>query len=168
MYDAEKCYLLKPAAEMLAKANEAAKTHGLRIKIFDGYRPHSVQKQMWKLVPNPMYVADPKKGSHHNRGCAVDVTLVDSLGNEIEMPTGFDDFTEKAHHDFMDLPENVLKNREMLKKIMEDAGFIPLNSEWWHYSTPGCSENKILDMQLRINLFTVFNQSRLTAKSCTR
>jgi len=148
VYKTQKCYLLKPAALMLSEANSQLKKHGLKIKIFDGYRPHSVQKLMWELVPNSMYVADPAKGSSHNRGCAVDVTLVDSLGNELLMPTGFDDFTEKAHHDFMDLPEEAIKNRELLKKIMVDAGFIPLQSEWWHYSTPGCSDNEILDMPL--------------------
>lgn len=148
VYSKQKCYLLKSTATKLADANKNCQSYGLRIKIFDGYRPHSVQIEMWKLVPNPMYVADPAKGSHHNRGCAVDVTLVDSLGNEIPMPTDFDDFTEKAHHDYMNLPDNVIRNRELLREIMMKTGFVPLNSEWWHYSTPDCGEYDILDIPL--------------------
>ena len=140
VYKVAKCYLLKPVAIKLSEANKKFKKLGLRIKIYDGYRPHSVQKEMWKLVPNSMYVANPANGSSHNRGCAVDITLVDSLGNELIMPTGFDNFTERAHHDFMDLPAEAIKNRATLKRIMIESGFVPLSSEWWHYSTPNCKE----------------------------
>jgi zinc D-Ala-D-Ala dipeptidase len=149
VYSVKKCFLLEEAALKLSLANQLLRRQGYGIKVFDGYRPHSVQKKMWKIYPNPTYVADPARGSHHNRGCAVDVSLVDSLGNDIIMPTEFDDFTEKASHGYMELPEEAIKNRELLKKAMEDAGFISLQSEWWHYSTPGCSENELLDIPLK-------------------
>ena len=115
------------------------------IKIFDGYRPLSVQKMMWEILPDDRYVADPKDGSRHNRGAAVDVSLVDSNGVELPMPTDFDDFTVKAAHDYMDLPAEIIKNRELLKIHMEKYGFISLNSEWWHYDLKDFVKYPVVD-----------------------
>ena len=88
-------------------------------------------------MPDPRYVADPKTGSRHNRGASVDLTLVDAQGNELPMPTGFDDFSERAHRTFMDQSRpNALKNRALLQSAMEEEGFIGLPSEWWHFDEP--------------------------------
>jgi D-alanyl-D-alanine dipeptidase len=120
-------------------------TRGLGLKIFDGYRPFSVTRKMWEILPDDRYVANPKNGSRHNRGAAVDVTLVDSTGNELEMPTVFDDFSEKAGHDFMDLPQHILTNRSLLKEIMTKYGFMPIKTEWWHYDLKNYEQYPILD-----------------------
>jgi D-alanyl-D-alanine dipeptidase len=127
-----------PLANALKKINAKLFKIGLGLKIFDAYRPYSVTKKLWKLVHDERYAANPAKGSGHNRGVAVDVTLVRlSTGQELEMPTGFDDFSERAHHDFMNLPKEVLDNRKLLKQTMEEYGLVALSTEWWHYSLPG-------------------------------
>lgn len=134
LYPSSKVYLRKIVAMKLSEANQYFKTYyNLRIKIFDGYRPLSVQKRMWEILPNPTYVADPKKGSKHNRGAAVDITLVDSLGNELDMGTPFDDFTKKSRPSYTNLPKNVLANRKLLSNTMRKFGFYPITSEWWHF-----------------------------------
>ncbi|MCX7610742.1 MAG: hypothetical protein N2043_04025, partial [Ignavibacterium sp.] len=95
------------------------------------------------------YVANPAKGSRHNRGCAVDVTLVDSLGNELDMGTPYDDFTEKSHIDYFDFPAKVLENRKLLKDVMMKFGFIPLKTEWWHFDYKGWENFPILNQEIR-------------------
>jgi D-alanyl-D-alanine dipeptidase len=90
---------------------------------------------MWKIVSNPMYVADPKKGSIHNRGGAVDITLVDKNGNELDMGTKFDHFGKEAGHNYLQLSENVLENRTLLREVMLNNGFTAFESEWWHYNS---------------------------------
>ncbi|WP_051084354.1 M15 family metallopeptidase [Segetibacter koreensis] len=122
-------------AYALKKVQEDLVTKGLALKFFDAYRPYSVTKEMWKAVPDERYAANPAKGSGHNRGTAVDVTLVKiPSGQELEMPTKFDDFSERAYHNYKKLPENVLQNRQLLKTTMEKFGFHALSTEWWHYS----------------------------------
>lgn len=133
VYPAARCYVRRLVAMRLDSVQRELETIGLGLKIFDGYRPLSVQKEMWKIMPDSRYVADPAKGSRHNRGAAVDVTLVDSLGNELEMPTPFDDFSEKASHDYMKVSAQARQNRWILKMIMQKFGFFPLKDEWWHY-----------------------------------
>ena len=97
LYSANICLLRKPVAERLVQVQKYLRKKSLGLKVWDGYRPLSVQKKMWETLPDPKFVANPKRGSNHNRGAAVDVTLVDLEGNELEMPTGFDDFSEKAN-----------------------------------------------------------------------
>lgn len=137
-----------PAAIALQKINEELNKKGLGLKIFDAYRPYMVTKKMWKLVHDENYAANPAKGSGHNRGAAVDVTLVNlSTGNELLMPTPFDDFSEKAHHDYMNLPKEIIENRKLLKETMERFGFIALATEWWHYSLPNAAAHfQLLDL----------------------
>ncbi len=108
----------------------------MRIKFYDCYRPLDIQKIMWDKYPNASYVANPYKGigSIHNRGGAVDMTVVDSTGKELDMGTPFDFFGKKAHQDFTDLPKNVLENRKILRDTMESVGFRRIRTEWWHYS----------------------------------
>lgn len=149
LYPTAKVYLRKAAAEKLSAANKyLLKNHNLRIKIYDGYRPLSVQKIMWKIMPDERYVANPAKGSRHNRGAAVDVTLIDKFGNELDMGTPYDDFTETAHYDFPDLPNDVKQNRTLLRDVMMKFDFIPINTEWWHFDLKRWSRYSILDLKI--------------------
>lgn len=145
VYDCPECFLLKETANALISAQKDFKKLGYRIKIFDCYRPLSVQKKMWKILPGTNYVANPAKGSKHNRGAAVDLTLVDSEGNEVDMGTPFDFFGKKAHHTYTNLPENVLKNRKILKEIMDKHNFKSIYSEWWHYEYRPQMSGKVYD-----------------------
>lgn len=133
VYDCGECYLRKSTAEALVKANEAFKQLGYRIKLFDCYRPLSVQKKMWKILPGTHYVANPAKGSKHNRGAAVDLTLVDAQGKELNMGTPFDFFGKEAHHTYTQHSKEVLENRKLLKETLNKYNFKSIYSEWWHY-----------------------------------
>ncbi|HEX9022311.1 MAG TPA: M15 family metallopeptidase [Geobacteraceae bacterium] len=148
VYECSRCFLREATARKLARAQAELRKEGLGLKAWDCYRPLSVQKIFWALVPDPRYVADPAKGSKHNRGSAVDVTLVDSRGNEMAMPTRFDDFTPRAFRDNNDFPPGVLKNRKVLEKAMKDAGFEPLPSEWWHFDDKDWQGYGILDVNI--------------------
>lgn len=148
LYPLANAKLRREAAESLVAVNRDLKQHGLRLKIYDAYRPLSIQWKLWNVVPDENYVANPLKGSRHNRGAAVDCTIVDSLGNELEMPTPYDDFTDKAWHTYDALPDTVKKNRELLKQTMMRHGFLPLKSEWWHYDFQGWEQFDILDEPL--------------------
>ena len=149
LYDSDRCFLRQVTAERLVRVQRALQKRGLGLKIWDGYRPHSVQFKMWELVPNPDFVGNPYKGSRHNRGAAVDVTLVDSLGNELEMPTPFDDFTDKARRRYKKLPPHILKNRQILEDAMKAQGFIPLTSEWWHFDDPNWKKFKLENISIK-------------------
>jgi D-alanyl-D-alanine dipeptidase len=140
-------FLRKPAADSLKKVVEYLKKNNLTIKIFDAYRPYSVTEKMWEKVKDSRYAADPSKGSGHNRGAAVDLTLIDlTTKKELDMGTGFDNFTDSAHIDFTELPEKILNNRNILKTAMEKFGFIQLTTEWWHYYLPNSSSYEVLDI----------------------
>ncbi|MFQ5448340.1 MAG: D-alanyl-D-alanine dipeptidase [Saprospiraceae bacterium] len=134
IYDCGRCFLRPSVARAVVAAHRQLQKQGLGLKMFDCYRPRPVQWKLWKMVPDPRYVADPRKGSMHNRGAAADLTVVDSTGRELDMGTGFDFFGEKAYHDFHGLPDNVLKNRQLLLNTMEQHGFRHIRTEWWHYS----------------------------------
>ncbi|HIB38277.1 M15 family metallopeptidase [Mesonia sp.] len=135
IYDCEKCLLLPQAAEALAKANNYFCDLGYQIKIFDCYRPLSAQKKMWEIYPDARYVANPyTKKSVHNRGAAVDLTLIDlKTGKQIDMGTSYDYFGKEAHQDFKELSAEVLANRKMLREGLEKFGFHIIRTEWWHY-----------------------------------
>lgn len=133
LYDCGKVYLRKKVAEDLVKAHREIKAKGYRMKIFDGYRPLSVQWRMWKKTPDKNYVADPRKGSMHNRGCAVDLTLTDAQGNELDMGTPYDFFGKEAHLDFPH-DKRILANRQLLQEVMKKHNFRPIKTEWWHFS----------------------------------
>ena len=122
LYPVAKVVLRKPAVESLSEAQEDLKERGLELEVFDGYRPYRVSEKMWEPYQDPDFVADPAEGSRHNRGCAVDVTLVDSAnGEELLMPTDYEDLTEKAAHDYGDLPEEVIRNRDLLREVVEGS-----------------------------------------------
>lgn len=150
LYPSSKVFLRKIVAERLKEINTyLKKNHNLRLKIYDGYRPLSVQKKMWKRLPDDRYVANPSKGSRHNRGAAVDLTLIDENGNELDMGTGYDDFSNKAHWSYKKFPPEVLKNRNLLKEVMTKFGFETITSEWWHYDFKGWSKFSILDQEIK-------------------
>lgn len=134
VYDCAECYLRLKTVKALMKANQEFVKLGYKIKVYDCYRPLDVQKKMWTIVNNPTYVADPAKGSIHNRGGAVDITLTDYSGNELDMGTGFDHFGKEAAHDYKNLSAEVLANRRLLKTTMQKNGFQIFASEWWHYN----------------------------------
>jgi D-alanyl-D-alanine dipeptidase len=133
LYDSNTCFLRRSTAVKLDGVQKELEGMNLGLKVWDCYRPLAVQRILWAIFPDEQYVANPEKGSRHNRASAVDVTLVDSQGTELQMPTGFDDFSPRAHHHYQDLPDQAIRNRELLKGLMEKAGFIPFSEEWWHY-----------------------------------
>lgn len=149
LYPVAKSYLRAPAARALAEVQRELAPRGLGIKVFDAYRPYRVTEAMWEPIKNPDYVADPAKGSRHNRGAAVDLTLIDlATGAELPMPTPYDDFTARASHDFTDLPADALANRALLREVMTKHGFDPLPSEWWHYDFRGWERFELMDVSL--------------------
>lgn len=151
VYDCGECYLRKSTAEALVKANEAFKQLGYRIKLFDCYRPLSVQKKMWKILPGTHYVANPAKGSKHNRGAAVDLTLVDAEGKELNMGTPFDFFGKEAHHTYTEHSKEVLENRKLLKEILDKYNFKSIYSEWWHYEYRPEMQSKVENFEWHCN-----------------
>lgn len=148
LYSANICLLRRNVAEQLVKVHQSLRNMNLSLKIWDAYRPLSVQKKMWEKMPDPRYVADPARGSNHNRAAAVDVTLVDSKGNELEMPTAFDDFSQRARSDYPDASERAKQNRTILQQAMTAHGFLTISSEWWHFNYIGCHDYSILDVPL--------------------
>lgn len=147
LYKNPKAYLRREPAKALKKIQDELHKRGLSLKVYDAFRPFSVSCKMWQLIHDSRYVADPEKGSGHNRGLAVDLTLIDlRTGNELDMGTGFDSFTDSANHAFTQLPETVLTNRQTLKTIMEKYGFNSLPTEWWHYSWSTKHEYEIIDL----------------------
>jgi zinc D-Ala-D-Ala dipeptidase len=140
-------YLRKAAIDSLVVVQKQLKALGLGLKIFDAYRPYSITEKMWEPIKDSRYVADPKYGSGHNRGVSVDLTIINlSNKQELGMGTGFDNFSDTAHLTFMQLPEEVLQNRLLLKRIMEQHGFIALETEWWHYYLPNAKQFELLDI----------------------
>lgn len=147
VYGCADCFVRYKTAKKLVIANDSFKKHGYRIKFFDCYRPLTIQKKMWKIYPDKRYVANPVKGSNHNRGSAIDITLVNNLGNALDMGTEFDFFGRKAHHAYQNLPDEVLENRKFLKSVMEANGFWSITSEWWHYNLEKSYLYKVSDFK---------------------
>lgn len=143
VYDCAECFLRLKTVKALVEANKSFMKKGYKIKLFDCYRPLFIQKRMWEIVFNPKYVADPKKGSIHNRGGAVDITLVDSNGKELDMGTSFDFFGKEASHSYMNLSDTIKANRQLLKKIMIKHNFNSFDSEWWHYNLKAGLNDKV-------------------------
>ncbi len=140
-----RCLLLSGAAQQLLKAADALRKKGFRLKVYDCYRPHSVQYELWKIMPKVGYVADPKTGSNHNRGGAVDLTLAALDGTAVEMPSDYDFFGPAAHHGFTKGTATSLTNRATLRTALEQAGFIKNAMEWWHYELPDAVKSPLRD-----------------------
>ncbi|WP_345256312.1 M15 family metallopeptidase [Flaviaesturariibacter amylovorans] len=148
----EHTFLRRAPARALARVQAALQAEGLGLKVWDAYRPHAATRLMWELVRDERYVANPKKGSGHNRGLAVDLTLVDSRGQELDLGTRFDNFTDTAHSNFKELPPDVLANRKKLRTAMEAAGFTVLATEWWHFYWPNDRNYDVMDLDFRVLL----------------
>lgn len=145
-----KTFLRRDAVFALRAVQGELNRKGLGLKIFDAYRPWSVSKKFWDLVKDERYVANPARGSNHNRGIAVDLTIINlKTGEALDMGTGFDDFTDAAHHSFKNLPDRILKNRELLKTVMERNGFSAYNEEWWHYTFKSDIKFEVLDIPFK-------------------
>jgi D-alanyl-D-alanine dipeptidase len=149
IYPVARCLLRRDAALRLLRAQQDLEKQGYRLIVFDCYRPLEVQKRFWEIMPDERYVADPSKGSRHNRGAAVDVSLADSGGKPLSMPTGYDDFSVKAHRDWKGASPEALKNSAILEAAMKAAGFEPFPTEWWHFDAPGWAEYPISDFPLK-------------------
>lgn len=151
VYDCAECFLRFKTVKALIAANKSFQELGFKIKIFDCYRPLSVQKRMWEILPNPSYVANPAKGSIHNRGGAVDISLIDENGVETNFGTDFDFFGKEASHSYKKLSKKIRKNRKFLRKIMEENGFKALESEWWHYDFTGALGDSVSNFNWECN-----------------
>jgi zinc D-Ala-D-Ala dipeptidase len=148
VYPAARCLLRAPVAQALKAAQADLRTQGLGLKLYDCYRPLSVQSAMWKILPDSRYVANPATGSRHNRGAAVDLTLVDAQGKELEMPTEFDDFSELAGRDSEVMTAAARRNVDTLTTAMERQGYTSIVTEWWHYDGPNWKRFGILNKSL--------------------
>lgn len=146
--DGARCLLLPDTARRLTAAARDLEARGYRLRAYDCYRPRSVQWQMWKIFPKPGYVADPRKGSNHNRGAAVDLTLALADGGVVEMPTDFDSFTPAAHHGYDGGTATSRRHREILREAMTAQGFSPNRMEWWHYDLPDAGRHPVLEVPL--------------------
>ncbi len=137
LYAEPRCYLRPEAAEALRLAAELARHAGMRLVVFDGYRPPRAQRALFRACPDPRYVIPPQVGSTHTRGIAVDLTLASEHGEPLDMGTDFDDMREVAWPSAREVSRQVLQNRMMLAGIMHTAGFVGIKTEWWHFQLPG-------------------------------
>lgn len=161
MYTANECLVVYSAIAPLKMAQDSLRNirehngtsypEGIGIKLWDGYRPRAVQYLFWDIYPNGAYIANPASGSKHNRGGAIDLTLIDyATGEELLMPTDFDDFSNRASHSYNSLSADARANRQLLVDVLVDyAGFNLYSAEWWHYEVPGANGYPLLDFQLK-------------------
>jgi len=149
LYPVARCLLRRPVAERLARAAAHLRERGYRIRLLDCYRPLSVQRELWRARPQPGFVADPRTGSHHNRGAAVDLSLLDLGGREVEMPTPYDAFDRRARADAVEgISRAAIRNRTALRRAMEEAGFRVNRAEWWHFDARDAHRYPLLDEPL--------------------
>lgn len=149
LYPVERCFLRREVAEKLVEAHKSLAPYRIGIKIWDGYRPRSVQWKMWEKSPSKGYVGDPKRGSKHNRGAAVDVTLVSLITmEELEMPTGYDEFSIRANSQYLKVKPNVFANRKLLQETMVAHGFKLIGTEWWHFDYADWEDFPLTDVPI--------------------
>lgn len=149
VYPAARAFLQRPAAEAVVRVHKWLNRQGLGIVIYDGYRPWSITKLFWETVrpEQRTFVADPAKGSKHNRGCAVDLGIVEmATGKAIPMPSGYDEFTERASPDYPGGTDEERRNRDKLRQLMEANGFVVNPTEWWHFDYSTWQEYAIYDL----------------------
>lgn len=147
IYDEAKAFARKPVAEALKKVQEELKTRGLGIKVFDAYRPYKATVKFYEVYGDTTYVASPYRGSRHNRGCALDLTLIElKTGRELQMPTGYDSFRKEAWPSTPVADPLIRKNRQLLIDVMEKHGFRVNSSEWWHFDFRGWKDFEVLDI----------------------
>ena len=138
------CLLHADAVPPLRRAVALARGLGLRLRLFDAFRPVEAQWSLWRALPDARYIADPARGSNHSRGTALDLTLAGADGTPLEMGTGFDAMTPLSHHGRTDLPSEVQRHRALLAGVMAGAGWQPYPYEWWHYQVPGAERYPLL------------------------
>ena len=144
-----RCLLLRPVAERLARAAARLRRRGFTLRIWDCYRPSSVQRELWRVQPTPGLVADPRTGSHHNRAAAVDVALAGPGGAEVELPTDFDDFGPRARAGATSgVSPAARRHRDLLRAALLAEGFRPVRLEWWHFDAPEARGAPLLDVPL--------------------
>lgn len=147
IYNMAKAYARKPIAESLLKVQQELNKKGLGIKIFDAYRPYKATVKFYEVYPDTTYVASPYRGSRHNRGCALDITVINlKTGEELKMPTPYDSFRKEAWPSTPVADPEVRKNRALLIDVMERNGFRVNSSEWWHYDFKGYKNYEVLDI----------------------
>jgi len=134
VYECGRCFLRPAVAKAIVKAHQNLQKQGMGLKMFDCYRPRPIQWKLWNKVPNPKYVADPRKGSMHNRGAAIDLTIVDENGEQLDMGTKYDYFGKEGWTFYKDLPEEVLNNRKLLRETLAKVGLKHIKTEWWHFA----------------------------------
>jgi D-alanyl-D-alanine dipeptidase len=147
LYPLPRVFLHRDAARALTLVQRDLQKRGLGLKVWDGYRPLSVQWKMWNLIRDERYVSNPAKNKgRHTRGTAVDVTLIDKLGRELPMPSDFDDFSERAHRDYRGGTAEERRNRQLLQTAMEKRGFVGFPTEWWHFDLRNWEKYPVLDV----------------------
>ncbi len=149
LYNQARAFMVEDAAQAVLRAHRKAAVGGRGLAIFDAYRPWAVTKQLWDAtVPAKRdYVANPKRGSRHNRGCAVDLTLYNLVsGKQLDMPTEFDDFSTRAHRDYAGGTAEQTANRAILEGLMVAEGFLPMTNEWWHFDYQDWEKYPVLDI----------------------
>ena len=150
VYKQSRAFLQRPAAEALVRINQNLRKQGYGLVVFDGYRPWSVTKVFWDVTPEDkkIFVADPSKGSRHNRGCAVDLTLFDlKTGKQVKMPSEYDEMTERSHINYECATPEARGLRELLRAAMVAEGFVVYEPEWWHYDYKDWKEYLILNLK---------------------
>lgn len=148
LYQDDTCFLRPAVANQLRRVQQELQSMGYGLIAYDCYRPLSVQRKMFAKFPQPGFVADPRTGSNHNRGAAVDVGLVDLEGNVLPMPSKYDEFSPRSYHVYMDAEPAVLKHRNVLKEAMLSQGFSPISMEWWHYNAPEPKTYDLMDVPI--------------------
>ncbi|MEE2746065.1 MAG: D-alanyl-D-alanine dipeptidase [Pseudomonadota bacterium] len=161
VYTNSDCYLHKDAEKCLLKSSHYANCIGLRLKIFDGFRPTEAQELLWKHSPNPEFLADPNIGSPHSKGIAVDLTLINEEGRELEMGTDFDSFKPESHHGDLSISVKAQQNRLLLLGIMTLAGWDFYQNEWWHYQLPNSNTYPLLNASLMKNFKTAGAEGKI-------
>lgn len=149
VYPEARAFLQRPAAEAVVRVHKQLKKQGLGLVIFDGYRPWTITKLFWEVTPEEKrkFVANPETGSKHNRGCAVDLSIYDrKTGRLIDMPSGFDEFTERASPNYTGGTETERANRDLLRRLMEAEGFTVNPNEWWHFDYQNWQDYAIYDI----------------------
>lgn len=134
IYDCGRCFLEKDTKRRLDSVAIELRKEGYRLLLFDCFRPLPFQQKLWDIKPSANYVTPPWKGSMHNRGLAIDLSLEDSTGTQVDMGTSFDFFGPKAHSMYQGLPKKIIENRKRLRSAMKKHGFTGIRTEWWHFS----------------------------------
>ncbi|HWW43045.1 M15 family metallopeptidase [Pedobacter sp.] len=150
MYPQARAFARKPVVQQLQKVQDELRKKGLGLRIYDAYRPYAITVAFYQKASDKHFVANPTKGSRHNRGCAIDLSLINlKTGKELPMPTPYDSFAPQAAADYAELPVSVIRNRNLLIRTMQAHGFRVLKNEWWHYDFVGWQNYELLDIPFK-------------------